>query len=270
MFLADLHTHSNCSDGSMSIPELVDFYGRRGFGAIAITDHVCENRGFFGKAAKYLDLTLTEATFPIYLEIVKSEAERAWRDYRMVVIPGIEISKNSLSNHRSAHLLGLGITEFVGADGDIVDIARAIRAQGALCVAAHPVSTRKIEKQTYHLWSRRDELAAEIDAWEVASGPHLFEEVLSSGLPLLATSDLHKGSQINAWKTVFRCERSPEAILQAIREQDVTFQFYLEERFDDASSDASSSWLARLDHSYRALAHRNLLGPQALSSRLAR
>ncbi len=262
MFLADLHTHSNFSDGAMSIPGLVDFYGQRGFGAIAITDHVCEDRGFFGKAAKYLELTLTRSNFPLYLETIRREAERAWRDYRMVVIPGVEISKNSFSNHRSAHLLGLGLTNFVDADNDIVEIARAIRAQGALCVAAHPVSTRKLERQTYHLWHRREELASEIDAWEVASGPHLFDEVLSSGLPLLASSDLHKSSQINAWKTVFQCERNADAILQAIRDQDVTFQFYLEEGFNHFTS-AASSWFARLNPSYRALAQRNLLGPHA-------
>ena len=232
-FMADLHTHSTFSDGTMSIPELVDFYGKKGFGAIAVTDHICESRTFLGKAAQYLKFTLTEATFPFYLEILRSEARRAWDRYGMVVIPGFEISKNSWSNHRSAHLLGLGVNEYLPADGDILDIARGIRAQGALVVAAHPVPTRKLEMQTYHLWSRRHELRDEIDAWEVASGPHLFEEVLKSGLPMIATSDLHKPSQLIAWKTVFRCERSPEAILDAIRAQDLTFQFYTEGELDD-------------------------------------
>jgi hypothetical protein len=226
MILADLHTHSLFSDGTMSIPELVDFYGQRGFGAIAITDHVCENTGIMGKAAKYLNLTLTEATFPIYLEIIRTEAIRAQNEYGMLVIPGIEISKNSFSNHRSAHLLALGVTEFISADGDIVEIARKIRRQGAICIAAHPVSTRKFEKQTYHLWSRREELRHEIDAWEVASGPALFDEVLRSDLPLLASSDLHRPNQINSWKTIFHCERKETAILNAIRTQDLSFFFY--------------------------------------------
>jgi hypothetical protein len=226
MILADLHTHSIFSDGVMSIPDLVNFYGRRGFGAIAITDHVCENNGVLGKAAKYLNLTLTERNFPTYLDIIRTEALRAEKEFNMVVIPGIEISKNSWSNHRSAHLLALGITDFISADGDIVDIARKIRAQGAVCIAAHPVSTRRFEKQTYHLWGRRDELRTEIDAWEVASGPTLFPEVLQSGLPILATSDLHRPNQINAWKTAFRCEKNQTAILNAIRNQELCFHFY--------------------------------------------
>ena len=226
MFLADLHVHSNFSDGQMSIPELVDFYGSRGFGAIAITDHICEDRTFLGLAAGYLKLSLSQATFPLYLKILKTEAERAWRDYNMVVIAGFELSKNSWFNHRSAHILGLGVTQFMTADGDTRDLTRAIRAQGGLAIAAHPVSTRKLEPQTYHLWNRREELKHEFDAWEVASGPHYFNEVHESGLPLLATSDLHRKNQIDSWKTRFRCERSQEAIFSAIRSQDLSFVFY--------------------------------------------
>lgn len=226
MFLADLHMHSTFSDGKLAIPELVDFYGSRGFGAIAITDHLCEGKSLLGKAANYLRRTLTEATFPIYREILRSEAERARERYGMVVIPGFELTRNSMSNHRSAHILALGADRFVDADRDPLELARAVRSAGALAIAAHPVSTRRLEKQTYHLWDRREELAGEFDAWEVASGPHLFHEVLETRLPKLATSDLHAPWQITSWKTVFECERHPEAILDAIRGQRVTFRFY--------------------------------------------
>lgn len=226
MWLADLHVHSTFSDGKLTIPELVDFYGQRGFGCLAVTDHICEERTFFGLAAGFLSYTLTEETFPAYLELLRAQAERAWEQYEMVVIPGFELSKNSWSNQRSAHILGLGVGEWVGADGDIPDLARAIRAQGGVSIAAHPVSTRKIEKQTHHLWHRREELAAEFDAWEVASGPHLFTEVQNSGLPMIATSDLHRAGQIRSWKTVFDCERHPQAILEAVRRQELSFKFY--------------------------------------------
>ncbi len=229
MILADLHVHSTFSDGKMTIPEIVDFYGSRGFGCIAITDHICEHKTFLGNAAQYLNLALTEATFPLYIEILRSETERAWDRYKMVLIAGFELSKNSWSNQRSAHILGLGITDYLSADGDILDLTRAIRAQGGVAIAAHPVSTRKMEPQTYHLWNRRQELEQEFDAWEVASGPHLFEEVQKSGLPVLASSDLHHAGQINAWKTVFDCERHPDAVLEAIRKQKLDIKFYQEE-----------------------------------------
>jgi predicted metal-dependent phosphoesterase TrpH len=232
-FLGDLHLHSTFSDGKLTIPELIDLFGKAGFGVIAITDHICETRGVIGTAARLLERTLTPASFPIYREILKSEAERAWERYRMVVLPGFELSKNSVSNHRSAHILGVGIDQFIEADADAKDLARAIRSHGGLAIAAHPVSTRKREKQTYHLWDRREELAQEFDAWEVASGPYLFTEVAETALPKVASSDLHSPKQMSSWKTVFSCERHPEAILDAIRKQEIGFRFYQEEGCGD-------------------------------------
>ncbi|MCM2324459.1 MAG: PHP domain-containing protein [Oligoflexia bacterium] len=229
MMLADLHIHSTFSDGKLTIPELVDFYGTRGFGAIAITDHICEEGSWIGIASSYLKQTLTPATFPLYKEILRSEARRAWDHYRLILLPGFELSKNSISNNRSAHILGIGLMDsfdYVSADGEVLDLIRRVKAQGALAIAAHPVWTRKREKQTYHLWDRKAELAGHLDAWEVASGPHLFEEVWRTDLPKIATSDLHRPSQVNAWKTLFDCERHPEAILEAIRKQRLSFRYY--------------------------------------------
>ena len=37
--LIDLHTHSTCSDGSMTPTELVDHAAERGLAAIALSDH---------------------------------------------------------------------------------------------------------------------------------------------------------------------------------------------------------------------------------------
>lgn len=226
MLLADFHIHSNFSDGQLAIPQLVDLYGSRGFGAIAITDHLCESKTILGRAARYLEQTLTPATFPLYTEILRSEAARAWDQYRMILLPGFELTKNTLTNHRSAHLLAIGTQTYIPADGDLVDLARAVRASGGLAVAAHPVHTQKLEKQTYHLWDRRQELATELDAWEVASGPYIFEEVAKSGLPMLANSDLHRPQQMTSWKTLVDSELHPEAILEAIRKQKVEFVFY--------------------------------------------
>lgn len=226
MFLCDFHIHSTFSDGKLSVPELIDLYGKRGFGAIAITDHLCESNSLIGKAARYIGHTLTPATFPLYMGILASEAARAWEQYAMVVIPGFELSKNTVSNARSAHIVGLGITDFLPADADAVELARAIQRQGGVAVAAHPVSTRKIEKQTYYLWDRREELADVFDAWEVASGPYLFDEVLKAPLPKIANSDLHAPKQLQSWKTVLDCERHPEAVLDAIRKQKLGFRFY--------------------------------------------
>ena len=224
--ICDFHVHSNFSDGKLSISELVDLYGSRGFGAIAITDHICEDYGLFGWAAAHLKCTLTPFNFSKYMETLEAQAARAWFQYKMVVLPGFELSKNSWSNHRSAHILAIGVHEFISADDDVLSQIRQIKDQGALAIAAHPVSTQKLEKQTFHLWSRREELREHIDAWEVASGPHLFDEVLRSTLPKIANSDLHHPRQLSSWKTILECEKHPQAILEAIRNQEVAFQFY--------------------------------------------
>lgn len=235
MLICDFHIHSTFSDGKLSIPQLVDFYGSRGFGAIAITDHLCEQNTLIGKAAQIIGHTLTPATYPLYLEILRSEAERAREQYGMIVLPGFELSKNSVSNSRSAHILGIGTETWVSADHDAQRLCAEIRAGGGISVAAHPVSTRKVEKQTYYLWDRREELRSSFDAWEVASGRVLFREVLESGLPMIASSDLHRPEQIHAWKTVLHCEKHPEAIKEAIRKHEVEFRFYREEALNDVA-----------------------------------
>lgn len=229
MMLGDLHIHSNFSDGKLAIPDVIDFYGNRGFGVIAITDHICEEDTLLGKSAAYLGQCVTRAKHVLYQEILKSEIERARDQYDMIVIPGYEISKNSIVNSRSSHVLALGTTEWLDVNGDIYDVVKRTKDLGAVTIAAHPVPTRKFEKQTLHLWDRREEFRDIMDAWEVASGPRLFQEVIDAKLPKVASSDFHRPSQIEAWKTIFECERHPEAVLESIRSQTHLHFYYYSE-----------------------------------------
>ena len=233
MMLCDFHIHSTFSDGRLTIPQLVDLYGSRGFGAIGITDHLCEERSILGKAAHLLDRTLTQSNFAHYIETLNREAERAWRQYRMLVLPGFELTKNHWKNDRSSHIVVLGARQYISADQDIFALLGQVREMGAISIAAHPVHTLEWEPQTYHLWSRREELATAFDAWEVASGRHIFEPVLKSGLPMIANSDLHHPRQISSWKTVLSGERHPEAVLEKIRQQKLEFRFYTDTAGDE-------------------------------------
>jgi hypothetical protein len=226
MFLCDFHMHSRNSDGKLSVAELVDYYGERGFGAIAITDHLCESQTFLGQSAVYLQKTLVKKQYDRYIQEILIEAERARSRYNMLVIPGVEYTKNSFSHSDSAHIVGLGITKFVDPDGSIDEILDGVHAQGGVAIAAHPVSTRKIEPQTYHLWHNRDRLSEKMDAWEVASGSTLFEEVYESGLPMVASSDLHQPRQMSSWKTVMSGPRTLNNILGGIKAQDLNFTYY--------------------------------------------
>ena len=122
MILTDLHIHSTYSDGHLSIPELVDFYGQNNFKIIAITDHLCEEETFLGRASNFLEKTLTKETFPFYLKLIEKEAKRAMEEYGMLVIPGVEFTKNSFYFKRSAHVLALGIKEYISADKNIHEL----------------------------------------------------------------------------------------------------------------------------------------------------
>jgi len=226
MKLSDLHIHSTFSDGKLTIPEIVDFYGMRSFDIIAITDHLCEEETFLGKASNFLNKTLTRQTFDEYLDIIRNEGERAMKEYGMLVIAGVELTKNSLSFHRSAHILALGISSFISADESIQVVLSKIREQGAMAIAAHPVSTKNFEHQTYHLWDNRFDLAESFDAWEVASGPHLFEEVIKSGLPMVANSDFHHPGHLRSWKTMIKCELNFSSFKDAIKQQEIELVFY--------------------------------------------
>ena len=226
MLLADLHIHSNFSDGRLSIPQLVDLYGQQGFDVIAITDHLCDRSSFLGLAANYLGKTLTAQNFSEYQEVLAEQIERARRMYNMVVLPGIEYTKNSLFNSRSAHILGIGVTQMIDPLLDAYDLANEVKNQNGLTVAAHPVWTRKLEPQTFHLCDRRQEVAQVFDAWEVASGTCFFDEVANSGLPMLANSDLHHPRQIRSWKTLLECKKNTPDILNSIRQQKIKFTFF--------------------------------------------
>lgn len=266
--LTDLHLHSTFSDGKLAVREIVDLFGKRGFGAIAITDHLCESTTFLGRAAAYLGHTLTPESFPLYQETLRREAIRAEREYGMLLVPGFELTKNTIRNHRSAHVLALGTTEWIDAGQSIEAICDGIRAQGGLAVAAHPVSTRVLEKQTYALWNNRRALAPYFDAWEVASGKKIFEEVYASGLPMIANSDMHRPEQIESWKSVFRLgeEAAQRAdggglkityaeLAEGIRAQDLGFEYYTEgENYDHGTrgTHVSRHRHSSVDHRLRA------------------
>ena len=73
MILTDLHIHSTYSDGHLTIPKIVDFYGQKNFKIIAITDHLCEEETFLGRASNFLEKTLTKETFPFYLKLIEKK-----------------------------------------------------------------------------------------------------------------------------------------------------------------------------------------------------
>lgn len=223
---AEFHAHTKHSDGKLSISELVDYFGSRGFGVLGVTDHLCEERTVLGKAAAYLDKTLRRESFEKYIEEIKAEAIRAWETYKMILLPGFEITKNSLQDHRSAHMLALGVENFIAPDLEAEEISRKVRAQGGLFIAAHPLSLTSLKARKNFLWDRKEELNPYFDAWEITDSGKILDEVAKSDLPKLATGDFHRPAHLNSWKTWLDCERHPQAILDAVRNQELQFKYY--------------------------------------------
>ena len=82
--LCELHAHTTWSDGSLSLPELVDLYGNAGFDVLCVTDHSVPGRTAIDN--------VHPGNYDAYLAAIESEAERARDAYDLLVIPGLELT----------------------------------------------------------------------------------------------------------------------------------------------------------------------------------
>ena len=228
MLLCDFHTHTNYSDGKLSVPDLVDFYGRRGFDCLCVTDHLADPRRLLGKLVRLTNLTLAPDQLAEYFDVLERERRRAWRKYSMLLMAGIEFNKDGLTSKSSAHLLGIDLRAPINPALDLPETIAQIHTQGGLAVASHPhVMKSEWGKNTLYLWENQTLFAPIIDAWEIANRNDIFTPVGHKRLPFLANSDFHKPKHIESWKTLLHCEKDPEAIKECIREnRHVAITFY--------------------------------------------
>jgi len=216
--LCDFHIHTNYSDGRLTLPEVIDFYGRRGFDCICITDHVADPRRLIGKFSELLNFTLAVEQLDEYFDVIERERRRAWRKYDMIVMTGLEFNKEGLTRKTSGHLLGLDLKAPIPPSLDFVEIIAQIHAQGGLAVAAHPhVMKSEWGKNTLFLWDNQDVFAPIIDAWEIANRNNIFTPIGLKRFAFLANSDFHKPKHIYSWKTLLYCAKDAEAIKDCIR-----------------------------------------------------
>lgn len=229
--LCDFHIHTNYSDGKLTVAEVVDYYGAHGFDCICITDHLADTRGVMGKLSRLSRLTLPPSQLDEYFEVIRREADRAWRRYQMLVMTGIEFNKDGCRPKTSAHLLGIDLTEPIPPNLDLTETIAQIHAQGGLAVASHPhLMKSEWGKNTLYLWENQETFAPLLDAWEVANRDNLFTPVALKRLPYLANSDFHKPRHIYSWKTVLDCPKEPEAIKHCIRRNErVSIRLYREQ-----------------------------------------
>jgi predicted metal-dependent phosphoesterase TrpH len=223
--LCDFHVHTTWSDGRLSVGEVVDLYGQTGkFDVIAITDHILMKRDLLKRVGRIASLGLkhfsvTEERFADYLADIRKEAERAWRQYGMLLLSGAEVTQNHFRSSKNSHIIALNITDYISADQPAVDILKEIRRQGGFSIACHPHhrTTRRIEISTCYLWDNRKTLAELVDVWEAANRDDLFSVTSLKHYPYVANSDFHKPKHLYSWKTLLKAEKNWESIATALR-----------------------------------------------------
>lgn len=245
MLLCDFHIHTNYSDGKLSVPEIIDFYGERGFDCICITDHLADPKRLLGKLAELANCTLGQEQIDEYFSVIDRERQRAWRRYRMLVMTGIEFNKDGYTRKTSAHLLGIDLKSPISAALEIPEIIEKVHEQGGLAVASHPhMMKSEWGKNTLYLWENQDKFAPLLDAWEIANRNNIFNDIGLKRLPFIANSDFHKPKHIYSWKTLIHAEKDPEAIKDCVRRNEhVAITLYRD--FSAATKGAKHAFEAR-------------------------
>ena len=240
----DFHVHTNYSDGKLTASEVVDFYGRRGFDCICITDHWTDPRRLIGKLSRLTPFTLSYDQIEEYFEVIAREARRAWRRYEMLVMTGLEFNKDGPTRKSTAHLLGLDLHAPISPRLDLLETIQRIHAQGGLAVAAHPhIMKSDWARDTLYLWDHQEKFAPVIDAWEIANRNNLFTPVSLRRLPFLANSDFHKPKHIYSWKTLLNCEKNAEAIKDCIRRnENVSITLYRRDEKPAVTETSARTW----------------------------
>jgi predicted metal-dependent phosphoesterase TrpH len=217
--LAELHAHTTWSDGSLSLPGLVDLYGSRGFDLLCVTDHVC--RTGLADAPE----GVTAANYDAYLAEIDHEARRAREHYGLLVVPGLELSYNDPDPGLSAHALAVGLRQFVSVDDGIDGAIETAVQAGAALIAAHPYDDEPSPHpgRLTQRFARDPELASRVHRFELFNRTQLFSWVARAGLPCVASGDFHRLEHLDGWKSVIPCRRDEEAVVRHLRSRRPVF-----------------------------------------------
>jgi predicted metal-dependent phosphoesterase TrpH len=218
--LCELHAHTTWSDGSLSIRELCDLYGKRGFDVLAVTDH-----------APLEPRHIQAGSYAAYLEAVEQEAVRARELYDLLVIPGLELTYDDPDPLRAAHVVAVGLRDYIGLEDGLEIALASARAQGAALVAAHPYAPEQLAGATRATaaFGARPELAPLVDRFELFNRHTLFGWVAAAGLPAVASGDFHRLEHLSTWKTLLPCVKDEAAVVGYLRSSRPAFLVRLDE-----------------------------------------
>jgi PHP domain-containing protein len=206
--LCELHAHTTWSDGSLSVRELVDLYGRAGFDVLAVTDHVVRP----GTPVR----AVREETYDRYLDEIEAESGRALSRYGLLVVPGLELTFDDPDPRLGAHALALGVRRFIGLERGLEPALAEAAGAGAALVAAHPYTlagTKSSHRTTARFAEDPEWAALAVHRFELCNRHDFFEWVARAQLPVVANGDFHHREHLATWKTLVPAERSEEAVL---------------------------------------------------------
>ncbi len=209
----ELHAHTTWSDGRLTPDELVDLYGQDGFDVLCITDHVLRTDDPAGPM-------VDAAAHRGYLEAVERAAARAARLYRMLVLPGLELTYWHDDPDQAVHAVAVGLRRFVAVDDGPREAMREARAAGAAIIAAHPHgawSDPVPGRTTRGVFCDPDRMRDLVDRYELVNRHDVFGWVARERLPAVASGDAHGPEHLHTWKTLLPCERSEAAVIAYLR-----------------------------------------------------
>jgi predicted metal-dependent phosphoesterase TrpH len=177
LLLCELHAHTTWSDGSLTMRELVDLYGRQRFDVVCITDHTV-------RAGDPMPTAVDSDRWRAYLNELEREAERARRTYGLLLIPGLELTDNRSDPDESAHALAVGLRRFVSMEDGVVPAILEARDAGAAIIAAHPYAPGDATplRPSLRFFHERDVFRSLVDRWELFNRREIFSWIALNGL----------------------------------------------------------------------------------------
>jgi predicted metal-dependent phosphoesterase TrpH len=208
--LCELHAHTTWSDGSLSLPELVDLYGTAGFDVLCVTDHVI--------AGPNATSHVHPGNYADYLAAVESEAARALAAYDLLVLPGLELTHDGDRPEDGAHAVAVGVREHVSLDDGIEEAMVRAREAGAALIAAHPSEPgQRAGRGTTRFASEPAWAVSMVDRFELVNRHDFFPWIADARLPAVASGDFHRPQHLATWKTGLPCGKDEDEIVDYLR-----------------------------------------------------